>query len=134
MRVFFCTAGQKIVLLLNGYDKGEDDSTRRQQKEVESPQASLRVQDQEELTSLCGWTHTRQALGLQFHDVRVAMGLTQKELAVRAGVPQADISRIERGAGNPTEATLQTIGQGSGPSASPDLTSALPLSVNPDRR
>jgi DNA-binding XRE family transcriptional regulator len=48
-------------------------------------------------------------LGLQFHDVRVAMGLTQKELAVRAGVPQADISRIERGAGNPTEATLQRL-------------------------
>jgi len=26
-----------------------------------------------------------------------------------SGVPQADISRIERGAGNPTEATLERL-------------------------
>jgi DNA-binding XRE family transcriptional regulator len=45
-------------------------------------------------------------LGLQFRDARAAMGLTQHELAVRSGVPQADISRIERGAANPTESTL----------------------------
>jgi DNA-binding XRE family transcriptional regulator len=48
-------------------------------------------------------------LGLQFHDARISMGLTQQELAGRAGVPQADISRIERGAGNPTAATLQRL-------------------------
>jgi XRE family transcriptional regulator, regulator of sulfur utilization len=48
-------------------------------------------------------------LGLQFHDARVAVGLTQQELAVRASVTQADISRIERGAGNPTAATLQRL-------------------------
>ncbi len=59
LRVFFCTAGQKIVLLLNGYDKGRDDSARRQQREIDkSPQAPPRLQDQEELTALCGWTHT----------------------------------------------------------------------------
>lgn len=45
-------------------------------------------------------------LGLQFRDARAAMGLTQQELAARTGVPQADISRIERGAANPTESTL----------------------------
>jgi DNA-binding XRE family transcriptional regulator len=49
------------------------------------------------------------ALGLQFHDVRVAQGLTQRELSERSGVRQADISRIERGAGNPTESTLQRL-------------------------
>jgi transcriptional regulator with XRE-family HTH domain len=38
---------------------------------------------------------------------RVACGLSQRELAERSGVRQADISRIERGAGNPTESTLQ---------------------------
>jgi XRE family transcriptional regulator, regulator of sulfur utilization len=48
-------------------------------------------------------------LGLQFHDARIAEGLTQQELAGRAGVSQADISRIERGAGNPTTATLQRL-------------------------
>jgi ribosome-binding protein aMBF1 (putative translation factor) len=51
------------------------------------------------------------SLGLQFHDARVAMGLTQRQLADRSGVPQADISRIERGGGNPTEATLQRLAQ-----------------------
>jgi ribosome-binding protein aMBF1 (putative translation factor) len=49
------------------------------------------------------------ALGLQYHDARVAHGLTQRQLAAMTGVPQADISRIERGAGNPTEATLERL-------------------------
>jgi ribosome-binding protein aMBF1 (putative translation factor) len=49
------------------------------------------------------------ALGLQFRDARVASGMSQRELAVRSGVRQADISRIERGAGNPTETTLQRL-------------------------
>ena len=34
LRVFFCTAGRKIILLLSGYDKGRDDSERRQQREI----------------------------------------------------------------------------------------------------
>ena len=34
LRVFFCTAGHKIILLLDGYDKGRDSSTRRQQREI----------------------------------------------------------------------------------------------------
>lgn len=49
------------------------------------------------------------SLGLQFRDARVAQGLTQTELSARSGVPQADISRIERGAGNPTETTLHRL-------------------------
>lgn len=49
------------------------------------------------------------ALGLQFRDARVQRGLTQVELSERSGVSQADISRIERGVGNPTEATLQRL-------------------------
>jgi len=48
-------------------------------------------------------------LGLQFRDARVAHGLSQRELSDRSGVRQADISRIERGAGNPTESTLQRL-------------------------
>jgi len=31
------------------------------------------------------------------------------QLSELSGVPQADISRIEHGAGNPTEATLQRL-------------------------
>lgn len=48
-------------------------------------------------------------LGLQFRDARVERELTQVELAKLSGIPQADISRIERGAGNPTETTLQRL-------------------------
>src|ERR1700677_2080155 len=48
-------------------------------------------------------------LGLQFRDARVTLGVSQRELSERSGVRQADISRIERGAGNPTEATLQRL-------------------------
>lgn len=48
-------------------------------------------------------------LGLQFRDARVDHGLTQRQLSELSGVPQADISRIEHGAGNPTEATLQRL-------------------------
>ncbi len=49
------------------------------------------------------------ALGLQFHDARESRGLTQRELSDLSGVRQGDISRIERGAGNPTESTLQRL-------------------------
>ena len=48
-------------------------------------------------------------LGLQFRDARVAQELSQRELSQRSGVRQADISRIEAGAGNPTEMTLQRL-------------------------
>ena len=49
------------------------------------------------------------ALGLQYHDAGKARGLTQRQLSDLTGVPQADISRIERGAGNPAEATLERL-------------------------
>jgi ribosome-binding protein aMBF1 (putative translation factor) len=48
-------------------------------------------------------------LGLKFRDARVSRGMSQRELSEVSGVRQADISRIERGAGNPTEATLQRL-------------------------
>ncbi|MGH3217916.1 MAG: helix-turn-helix domain-containing protein [Streptosporangiaceae bacterium] len=54
------------------------------------------------------------ALGLQFIEARKARGMTQQQLSEASGVPQADISRIERGAGNPTEATLQRLAEGLG--------------------
>ena len=41
-------------------------------------------------------------------------GLTQKELAERTGLQQANISRIENGNGNPSVATLNRIAQGMG--------------------
>jgi len=45
-------------------------------------------------------------LGHQLAAARTAAHLTQKQLAERAHVPQPEISRIERGLGNPTRDTL----------------------------
>ena len=46
------------------------------------------------------------ALGRSIAAARESARLTQPELAVQAGVQQADVSRIERGLGNPTRDTL----------------------------
>ena len=51
----------------------------------------------------------RVALGRDLAAARAAAHLTQPELAGKAGVQQADISRIERGLGNPTRDTLLKI-------------------------
>jgi DNA-binding XRE family transcriptional regulator len=40
---------------------------------------------------------------------RREMGLTQQQLAERSGIQQADISRIERGDGNPQLATMERL-------------------------
>lgn len=48
-------------------------------------------------------------LGFQFRDARVARGMSQRGLSEASGVRKADISRIERGAGNPTQGTLQRL-------------------------
>jgi XRE family transcriptional regulator, regulator of sulfur utilization len=48
-------------------------------------------------------------LRLQFREAKVARGMSQRELSEASGVRQADISRIERGAGNPTAGTLQRL-------------------------
>lgn len=42
-------------------------------------------------------------------DARKAAGLTQVELAARAGVAQSVIARLERGGGNPTFETLERV-------------------------
>jgi DNA-binding XRE family transcriptional regulator len=47
-------------------------------------------------------------------DARKASGLTQKELADRTGIAQADISKLENGNGNPSLKTLQRLAQGMG--------------------
>lgn len=54
------------------------------------------------------------ALGLQYAEARRARGMTQQQLSEASGIPQADISRLERGAGNPTEATLQRLAEALG--------------------
>lgn len=42
-------------------------------------------------------------------DARNAEGLTQKELALRSGIAQSDISKLENGNANPSIRTLQRL-------------------------
>ena len=55
------------------------------------------------------YTRAEQILRL-----RKERALTQVELAERAGLDQAEISRLERGAGNPTEQTLERVAEALG--------------------
>lgn len=50
-------------------------------------------------------------LGDQLAASRKEAHLTQERLAELSGVPQADISRIEHGQGNPTRDTLVRLGE-----------------------
>jgi DNA-binding phage protein len=45
----------------------------------------------------------------QLLTLRLAAGLTQAEVAEHSGLSQADISRYERGLGNPTRTTIELI-------------------------
>lgn len=47
-------------------------------------------------------------------DARKAAGLTQRQLAERTGIAQADISKLENGNANPSLKTLQRLAQGMG--------------------
>ena len=47
-------------------------------------------------------------------DARKSTGMTQKELAEKTGITQADISRLERGSANPSIKTLQRLAEGMG--------------------
>lgn len=53
-------------------------------------------------------------LGAGLAVLRTEAGLTQIELSERSGIAQADISRIERGIGNPTAGTLNRLGDAVG--------------------
>jgi len=52
-------------------------------------------------------THFR--LGRQLAAARRAQRLSQKEVATRAGIDQADVSDLERGAANPTLSRLEAV-------------------------
>ncbi len=47
-------------------------------------------------------------------DARKNSGMTQKELAEKTGINQADISRLENGSSNPSLKTLQRLAEGMG--------------------
>jgi len=43
LRVFFCTSGSRIILLLSGYDKAKDATGRRQDREIAQARKLLRA-------------------------------------------------------------------------------------------
>ena len=47
-------------------------------------------------------------------EARIESGMTQKELADRSGITQADISRLENGNGNPSIRTLKRLANAMG--------------------
>lgn len=47
-------------------------------------------------------------------DARKRTGMTQKDLAAATGIYQGDISKLERGCGNPSLKTLQRLATGMG--------------------
>lgn len=61
--------------------------------------------------------HFRQArlesfgIGKRLADRRHELRVSQRDLAAQAGIPQAEISRIERGLGNPTLLTLARLAE-----------------------
>jgi XRE family transcriptional regulator, regulator of sulfur utilization len=51
----------------------------------------------------------RYSLSQQVMELRRTRGLSQAEVAARAGLDQSEISRLERGSGNPTRSTLEKV-------------------------
>ncbi len=45
-------------------------------------------------------------------DARISKNLTQKELAIRTGINQSDISKLENGTRNPSVALLKRLAEG----------------------
>jgi DNA-binding phage protein len=50
----------------------------------------------------------------EFIRLRKATGMSQRALARASGVPQSEISRMERGLANPTWRTLEAVARASG--------------------
>lgn len=59
-------------------------------------------------------TDERAELGAAIASARKAKSLTQPALSLLTGIQQAEISRIERGVGNPTATTLLRLAEALG--------------------
>ncbi len=53
-------------------------------------------------------------LALEVFELRKARGMTQRQLAAKSGIQQAEISRIEAGNSNPTLSTIAILGNALG--------------------
>ncbi len=59
-------------------------------------------------------TGLMEQLAARLIEARESAGITQKELSERTNIYQTDISKLERGIGNPSVATLQRLAEGLG--------------------
>ena len=74
LRVFVTFHGRKVILLLHGYDKGSDDSKRRQQREIREAARRLKQwradRRRKRGLTLCALTHTLAEGGQRDKEVR----------------------------------------------------------------
>jgi hypothetical protein len=57
LRLFFCTSGRKIILLLSGYDKAKSPGNRRQNKEIAKARKLLTAHQEAEKRAKAGQRH-----------------------------------------------------------------------------
>lgn len=79
----------------------------------------------------------RLAVAIQIRWLREDLGLTQRELAGKAGVSQQQIAKLEKPSGNPTIGTLEAIARSSGAQLSTVLSvdkAVAPKRITPSLR
>ncbi|MCR5488663.1 MAG: helix-turn-helix domain-containing protein [Saccharofermentans sp.] len=64
-------------------------------------------------------------------EARTSQGLTQKELSIRSGIAQGDISKIENGNANPSIKTLKRLATAMGKSLKIEFTDPESGNVRP---
>ncbi|MFD1546647.1 helix-turn-helix domain-containing protein [Nonomuraea guangzhouensis] len=84
---------------MSGHSKWQTTRHRRLAGEVNDPEYARFYEEAE----------AEQRLGQLVYDRRVALGLSQTELAERAGMTQPQVSRLETGGGNITVASLRRL-------------------------
>ncbi|TMR91644.1 helix-turn-helix domain-containing protein [Nonomuraea basaltis] len=84
---------------MSGHSKWQTTRHRRLAGEVNDPEYARFYEEAE----------AEQRLGQLVYDRRVALGLSQAELAERAGMTQPQVSRLETGGGNITVASLRRL-------------------------
>lgn len=84
---------------MSGHSKWQTTRHRRLAGEVNDPEYARLYEEAE----------AEQRLGQLVYDRRVALGLSQTELAERAGMTQPQVSRLETSGGNITVASLRRL-------------------------
>ena len=67
-------------------------------------------------------------------DARISQNLTQKELAERTGINQADISKLENGTRNPSLKLLKRLADGMGMTLKLEFVPKSPAKVKQERK